>query len=122
MTMNAEQISQEDRSRISLVAEALRRRVSPSEITASLVRSGLPESAAFDFCNTVTHGLRAGVLAGVTGGASAAHYLGGEPAIWRAAFEEGRRQFSGAVRGAWFRRFWWLLIPLNTLFIWLLTR
>ena len=116
--MNAQEISSEDKSRISLVADALRRKAPEREITAALVQSGLPASEAPNFCSTVTHGLRAGVSAGVTGGASAAQYSGSEPAIWHAAFEEGRRQFAGAVRGAWFQRFWWLLIPVVVLIIW----
>jgi hypothetical protein len=120
--MNAQQISNEDKSRITLVADALRRKAPQTEITATLIQSGLSASEASDFYATVTHGLRAGVTAGVTGGASAAQYSGGEPAIWQAAFDEGRRQFSGAVRGAWFQRLWWLVIPLAALIIWLLLR
>lgn len=118
--MNAQEISSEDKFRVSLGADALGRSVPEREITASLVRSGLPASEASNFCSTVTHGLRAGVSAGLTGGASAAQHSGSESAIWRAAFEEGRRQFSGAVRGAWFQPFWWLLIPVVVLIIWFL--
>ena len=120
--MNAQQISNEDKARITLVADALGRKAPQAEITATLIQSGLSESEASGFCATVTHGLRAGVVAGVTGGASAAQYSGNEPAIWQAAFDEGRRQFSGAVRGVWLQRFWWLLIPLVALLIWLFLR
>jgi hypothetical protein len=117
--MKTSQVTKEDRSRITLVAEALRRKVQQREITASLVESGLSASEASDFCTTVTHGLRAGVVAAVTGGVSAKQYSGSEPAIWQAAFDEGRRQFSGAVRVAWIQRFWWLLIPFAVILIWL---
>jgi hypothetical protein len=92
--MNAHQVTNEDRSRIALVADALRRKAPQPELTASLVQSGLSASEASDFCSTVSHGLRAGVAAGVTGGALAEQYSDSEPAILQAAFVSSVRYFS----------------------------
>jgi hypothetical protein len=98
------------------------RRATESETIAALVNSGIPKEAAAEFYSIVAHGIRAGVTAGVTGGASAQQYGRGESAVWDAAFEEGRKQFRGAVNGVWLKRLAWLLIPIVGLIFWLLLR
>jgi len=115
-------ITQNDRARIRLVADATRRRAAESEIIAALVGSGVPQESVSEFYRLVAHGLRAGVTAGVTDGMSAQQYQPDESALWDAAFDEGRRQFRGAVGGVWLRRLAWLLIPILALVIWLLLR
>jgi hypothetical protein len=118
MTQN---ITQEDRARIRLVAGAMRRRAAEAEIVSALVSSGVPQEAAGEFYRLVAHGLRSGVSAGVTDGLSAQHKRS-ESAVWDAAFDEGRRQLSGAVGGVWLRRLAWLLIPVVALMVWLLLK
>ena len=115
-------ITQEDRARIRLIADAMRRRAVETEITSALVASGLPQEAAGEFYRLIAHGLRAGVSAGVTDGISAQQHQRGESALWDVAFDEGRRQFGGAVGGVWLRRLAWLLIPIVALIVWLLLR
>jgi hypothetical protein len=115
-------ITQDDRARIRLVADAMRKRTSEADIISTLVGSGVPEEPAGEFYRLVAHGLRAGVSAGVTDGLSAEQHKRGESVLWDAAFDEGRRQFSGAVGGVWLRRLAWLLIPIVALMIWFLLR
>jgi hypothetical protein len=115
-------ITQDDRARIRLVANAMRRRAAESETISALVDSGVPREAAGEFYRLVAHGLRAGVSASVTGGVSAQQHLRGESVLWDAAFDEGRRQFGRVVSGVWLRRLAWLLIPIVALVIWLWLR
>jgi hypothetical protein len=117
-----EPITHEDRARIRLVAGAMRRRAAESEIITALVGSGVPQEAAREFYRLVAHGLRAGVSAGVTDGLSAQQNQRVESVLWEAAFDEGRNQFGGAVRGAWLKRLAWLLIPIGVLLAWLFLR
>lgn len=112
-------ITQDDSTRIRLVADAMRRGAAESEIIATLVGSGVPQESASEFYRLVAHGLRAGVTAGITDGMSAQR---GESALWNAAFDEGRRQFGRAVGGVWLRRLAWLLIPILAFVFWLLLR
>ena len=100
----------------------MRRGAAESEIITALVGSGVPQEAAGEFYRLVAHGLRAGVTAGVTDGLSAQQHRRGESVLWDAAFDEERRQFGGAVRGAWFRRLAWLLNPIVAFVIWLLLK
>lgn len=112
-------LKQDDRVRIRLVAGAMRRRASEPEIIAALIGSGVPQESASEYYRLVAHGLRAGVVAGVTDGMSAQR---NESALWNTAFDEGRRQFGRAVRGVWLRRLFWLLIPILALVAWLLLK
>jgi hypothetical protein len=120
--MTTQAINQDDRARIRMVADALRRRATESETITALVSSGLSSQTAAEFYRLVTHGLKAGVSAGVTGGLSAQQSQRSESVLWHAAFDEGRRQFGGAVRGVWLQRLAWLLVPIVALMIWLLLR
>ena len=122
LSMTTQNIAQEDRTRIRVVADAMRRRAAEPEIIAALVGTGVSHEVAGEFYRVVAHGLRAGVSAGVTGGLSAQQHQRGESLLWDAAFDEGQRQFGGAVSGVWFRRLAWLLIPIVALVIWLLLR
>src|SRR4051812_29578976 len=54
-------ITQDDRARIRLVADAMRRKAAESEILAALIGSGIPQEAASEFYRVVAHGLRSGV-------------------------------------------------------------
>jgi len=120
--MTTQIITQNDRQRIRLVADSLRRKVPEYEIIAALVGSGVSQQAATELYGVVVHGLKAGVTAGVTGGLSAQQYQRGESPVWDAAFDEGRRQYGGGVRGVWLRRLGWILVPIVALVVWLLSR
>jgi hypothetical protein len=120
-------ITPEDKARIRLVAEALRRRAAESEILSALVGSGVAQEAAAEFYCVVAHGLKTGVTAGVTEELSAQQYQRGESALWDAAFEEGRRQFGGAACGVWLQRVFWgsvalQFVALVAIFVGLLAR
>lgn len=115
-------VIQEDKARIRLIADAMGKRASEPEILSALIDSGVPRDAAVEFYQLVAHGLRAGVSAGVTDGLSAQQHRRGESALWDAAFEEGQRQFGGAVRSIWLRRFAWILVPIIVLVIWLISK
>lgn len=115
-------ITDEDRTRITLVAQAMGRRTPEPEIVSALVGSGIPKQAAGEFYSLVAHGLRAGVLAGVTNGLSAQQHHRGKSPLWHAAFDEGSRQFSGVVRSVWLRRLVWLVVPILLFIVWLLWR
>ena len=115
-------ITREDRARISLVADAMRRSAAESEIVTALVGSGIPQGDASEYYRLVAHGLKAGVCAGVTDGLSAEEHQRGESPLWDAAFDEGHRQFGKAVGASWLRRLAWLLIPIVAFVIWLLLR
>lgn len=117
----AQTITKHDRTRIRLVADAMRRRAAESDIVSALIDSGVPREEASEYYRLVAHGLRAGVSAGVTDGLSAQGQRH-ESALWDAAFDEGRSQFGGAVRGVWLRRLAWLFIPIAALLAWLLLR
>ncbi len=121
-SMTTQIITQDDRARIRLVADSLRRKAPEPETITALVSNGVPQHAASELYRMVVHGLKAGVAAGVTDGLSAGPHQRGESPIWDAAFDEGRRQFGGTVRAVWLRRLAWLLVPIVAFVIWLLLR
>ena len=90
-------VSKKDRLRIALVSDALRRNVSPEEVKAALVKSGLPESDAENFCSVVSDGLRVGMAMDATLPKKPSW---GENVVWLEAFGEGTRQYCEVARGA----------------------
>jgi hypothetical protein len=118
--MQLHTVTEDEKARIRLVVESMRREAPESEAIAGLVSSGILEEAAGEFYQTVRHGLKAGITAGVTEGLSAQQYRRDQSPLWDAAFDEGRKQYSRAVRGVWFRRLGWFLVLVVILATWVL--
>jgi hypothetical protein len=115
-------ITPRERTYIRLISESLRLKTSESETIKTLIDNGLAPEIANDFYHLVVHGIKAGVTAGVTDGLSAKKYNRGQLPIWDAAFDEGYKEFTNAVRSVWLYRLSWVFIPIAIIIIWFLLR
>lgn len=89
---------------IKLVAKSLRSGAVESQVNEKLQHLGFSQEHAAATIQLISHALRSGISAAITGGRSKSGYERGKLPLYDAAFDYGVKEFQWEVRRVWITR------------------